>query len=76
MTSHPAFRNFAFAYASHSRSFMWSRRAKGLALFTFYPTLGIVLWAASFPRCRRSRVGFLAPEMYWYGWTATAASGR
>ena len=51
-------------------------RASGLALFTVYPSLGIVL-----PGTHRSRdvadpaLGFLAPEMCWYGWTATAAFG-
>ena len=43
-------------------------RAKGLGLFTVYPTLGIVL-----PGMHRSRdvadpvLDFLAPEMWWYG---------
>ena len=51
-------------------------RAWGLALFTVYPSLGIVLLGM-----RRSRdvvdpaIEFIAPEMYWYGWTATAAIG-
>jgi hypothetical protein len=45
-------------------------------LFTFYPSLGIVMVGL-----HRSRdvvdpaLEFLAPEMYWYGWTATAAIG-
>jgi hypothetical protein len=51
-------------------------RVTGLALFTFYPSLGILL-----PGLHRSRdlvdpvLDFLAPEMIWYGWTATAALG-
>jgi hypothetical protein len=51
-------------------------RAKGLALFTVYPSLGIVLLGM-----HRSRdvadpaMDFLAPEMWWYGWTATATLG-
>jgi hypothetical protein len=51
-------------------------RARGLALFTVYPSLDIIL-----PGMHRSRdvadpaMDFLAPEMWWYGWTATAALG-
>ena len=76
MTSHPAFRKFAFAYGAAFAIFYAVVRAKGLALFTFYPTLGIVMVGL-----HRSRdvadpaLEFLAPEMYWYGWTATAAIG-
>ena len=43
MTSHPAFRKFAFAYAISFAVLYAVVRAKGLALFTFYPTLGVVL---------------------------------
>jgi amino acid permease len=76
MTSHPAFRKFAFAYGIAFAIIYAVARAKGLVLFTFYPTLGIVVTGL-----RRSRdvvdpaLEFLAPEMYWYGWTATAAMG-
>jgi hypothetical protein len=76
MTSHLAFRKFAFAYAISFAVLYAVVRAKGLALFTFYPTLGVVLLGL-----HRSRdvadpaLEFLAPEMYWYGWTATAAVG-
>jgi hypothetical protein len=76
MTFHPAFRKFAFAYATSFAILYALVRAKGLALFTFYPTLGVVLVGL-----HRSRdvadpsLEFLAPEMYWYGWTATAAIG-
>jgi hypothetical protein len=47
-----------------------------LALFTVFPSLGIIL-----PGTVQSRdvadpaLSFLAPAMYWYGWTATAALG-
>jgi amino acid permease len=47
-----------------------------LALFTVYPSLGVVL-----PGTHHSRdvvgpaLGSIAPAMYWYGWTATAALG-
>ena len=76
MMSHPAFRRFAFAYGIAFAILYAVARAKGLVLFTFYPTLGIVLVGL-----HRSRdvadpsLEFLATEMYWYGWTATAATG-
>src|SRR4029078_10146342 len=50
--------------------------ACGLALFTVYPSLGVVLLGM-----RRSRdvadpaMEFLAPETWWYGWVASAALG-
>jgi hypothetical protein len=76
MTSHPAFRRFAFAYTTTFAVLYAVARAKGLVLFTFYPSLGLVMMGL-----HRSRdvvdpaLEFLAPEMYWYGWTATAATG-
>ena len=51
-------------------------RAKGLALFTVYPSQGIVLLGMHRSRDVADPVlDFLAPEMFWYGWTATAALG-
>ncbi len=76
MTSGPAFRRFAFAYGAAFAILYVVARARGLALFTVYPSLGVVL-----PGMHRSRdvadpaIEFLAPEMWWYGWTATAALG-
>jgi hypothetical protein len=76
MTSGPALRRFAFAYGAAFAILYVVARARGLALFTVYPSLGVVL-----PGMHRSRdvadpaVEFLAPEMWWYGWTATAALG-
>jgi hypothetical protein len=76
MRFHMAFRRFAFAFATAFAVLYALVRAKGLALFTFYPTLGVVLVGL-----HRSHdvadpaLEFLAPEMYWYGWTATAATG-
>jgi hypothetical protein len=76
VTSAPAFRRFAFAYGTAFALIYVIARAKGLALFTVYPSLGIVLLGT-----HRSRdvvdpvLDFLAPEMFWYGWTATAALG-
>jgi hypothetical protein len=43
MTVHPAFRKFALAYAIAFAILYAVVRAKGLVLFTFYPTLGVVL---------------------------------
>jgi hypothetical protein len=76
VTSTPAFRRFAFAFAASFALIYAVARAPGLALFTVYPSLDIVL-----PGMRRSRdvvdpaMEFLAPEIWWYGWTATATLG-
>jgi hypothetical protein len=76
MTSRPASCRFAFAYGAAFAILYVVARAKGLALFTVYPSLGVIL-----PGMHRSRdvadpaIEFLAPEMWWYGWTATAALG-
>jgi hypothetical protein len=70
------FRRFALAFGVAFALFYVIARARGLALFTVYPSLGIVL-----PGMHRSRdvadpaMDFLAPEMWWYGWTATATLG-
>jgi hypothetical protein len=74
--SSSTFRRFAFAYGAAFALFYAIAHARGLALFTVYPAQGIVLLGL-----HRSRevadpvLDFLAPEMYWYGWTATAAVG-
>jgi len=76
MTDQAAFRRFAFAYGTAFPILYVIARVRGLALFTVYPSLGIVL-----PGMHRSRdvadpvLDFLAPGMWWYGWTATAAIG-
>jgi amino acid permease len=76
MTSSPAFRRFAFAYGTAFAVLYVVALKLDLALFTVYPSLGVVL-----PGTHHSRdvvapaMGFLAPAMYWYGWTATAALG-
>jgi hypothetical protein len=76
VTSAPAFRRFALVYSTAFALIYVIGRIKGLALFTVYPSLGIVL-----PGMRRSRdvvdpvLDFLAPELFWYGWTATAVVG-
>src|SRR5215510_71782 len=74
--SAPALRRFAFAYATAFAVVFVVVRARGLALFTVYPKQGVVL-----PGMHRSRdvvdpaMGYLAPEMFWYGWIASAAIG-
>ena len=76
MTSAPALRRFAFGYGTAFAILYVVARARGLALFTVYPSLGVVLLGM-----HRSRdvadpaLEFIAPEVWWYGWTATAAIG-
>jgi hypothetical protein len=76
VTSAPAFRRFALTFGTAFGPVYVMARVKGLALFTVYPSLGILL-----PGMHRSHdvvdpvLDFLAPEMFWYGWTATAALG-
>jgi hypothetical protein len=71
-----ALRRFAFAFGAAFGLFYVIARVRGLALFTVYPAQGILL-----PGMHRSRdvsdpvLDFLAPEMFWYGWTASAAIG-
>jgi amino acid permease len=76
MTSSSTFRRFTFAYGLAFALLYVVALKRDLALFTVYPSLGIVL-----PGTHHARdtvdpaMGFLAPAMYWYGWTATAALG-
>jgi hypothetical protein len=76
MTSSHSFRRFAFAYGPAFAILYVVALKLDLALFTVYPSLGVVL-----PGSRHSRdvagpsMAFLAPAMYWYGWSATAALG-
>jgi amino acid permease len=76
MTHQGAFGRFAFAFGTAFGPLYALALAKNLALFTVYPSLGLVLWGT-----RRARdvvdpaMGFLAPAMYWYGWAATAGLG-
>ena len=69
-----ALRRFAFAYGAAFAFFYVVARAYGLALFTVYPAQGIVLFGTHRSRDVADPVlDFLAPEMYWYGWSASAA---
>ena len=71
-----ALRRFAFAFGAGFALSYAIAVGRQLALFTVFPSLGIVL-----PGTIQSRdladpaLGFLAPAMYWYGWTAAAAFG-
>src|SRR6202008_4532958 len=72
--SNSMFRRFAFAYGAAFALFYAIAPARGLALFTVYPAEGIVLLGLHRSRDVADPVlDFLAPEMYWYGWTASAA---
>jgi len=69
-----AYRRFVFAYGAAFALFYAVAHARGLALFTLYPSQGIVLLGTHRSRDVADPVlDFLAPEMYWYGWTASAA---
>ena len=76
MTRRRALRRFAFAFGPAFAALYALAIAKNVALFTVYPSLGLVVWGT-----RRARdvvdpaLGFLAPAMYWYGWVATAGLG-
>ena len=74
--SRSTFRRFVFAYGAAFALFYAIAHARGLALFTVYPAQGIVLIGLHRSRDLSDPVlDFLAPEMYWYGWTASAAVG-
>jgi hypothetical protein len=76
MTSSVPFRRFAFAFGSTFAVLYVVAVAKDLALFTVFPSLGIVLAGTHHSRdVADPAMGFLAPAMYWYGWAATAALG-
>jgi hypothetical protein len=71
-----ALHRFAFAYGTAFALVYVIARANGLALFTVYPSLGIVL--AGMHRSRDvadPAMEFLAPEIWWYGWMGSAAIG-
>ncbi len=76
MTSSAPFRRFAFAFGTAFAVLYVVALAKDLALFTVFPSLGIVLAGTHHSRdVADPAMGFLAPAMYWYGWAATAALG-
>ncbi len=74
MTSSRQFRRFAFAYGlAFAMSYVVVLKLD-LALFTVYPTIGVVLLGTHHSRDTVApSMGSFLPAMYWYGWTATAA---
>src|SRR6201987_5169741 len=69
-------RRFVSAYGAAFAFFYAVAHARGLALFTLYPSQGIILLGSHRSRDVADPVlDFLAPEMFWYGWTAFAAVG-
>ena len=76
MTPTPRFERFAFAFGSAFAIFYVVALKADLALFTVYPSLGVVLLGTHHSAdVAAPAMGFAAPAMYWYGWTATAALG-
>ena len=76
MTSSSAFRRFAFGFGTAFAVLYVVALKLDLALFTVYPSLGVVIVGTQHSRDTVDpALGFLAPAMYWYGWAASAACG-
>ena len=76
MTSSPRFRRFAFAFASAFAIFYVIALTLDLALFTVYPTIGVVLFGTHHSRDTVGpSMGSFLPAMHWYGLAATAMLG-
>ena len=76
MTSSASFRRFAFAFGTTFAILYVVALARDVALFTVFPSLGVVLAGTHHSRdVADPAMGFLAPAIYWYGWAATAALG-
>ena len=76
MTYSASFRRFAFSFGTTFAVLYVVALSKDLALFTVFPSLGIVLAGTHHTRdVADPALGFLAPAIYWYGWIATAAVG-
>ena len=76
MTSSASFRRFAFAFGTTFAILYVVALARDIALFTVFPSLGVVLAGTHHSRdVADPAMGFLAPAIYWYGWAATAALG-
>ncbi len=73
MTSSDAFRKFAHVFGTAFAALYVLAVARDLALFTVFPTLGVIVWGTQHPEDWAPAVGL--PAMYWYGWGATAALG-
>src|SRR6476620_4487342 len=76
MTSTSWFQRFAFAYGPAFAILYVIALKLDLALFTVYPTIGVVLLGTHHSRDTVGpSMGSLLPAMRWYGWTTTAALG-
>lgn len=75
MTSSHAFRRLVFAYGIAFAVLYVVALKLDLALFTVYPSFGVVLLGTHRAEDAAPSMAFLAPATYWYGWTATAALG-
>ena len=76
MRSATAPRRFAFAFGIAFAPLYVLALKLDLALFTVYPSLGVVLPGTHHARdVVAPSMAFVAPAMYWYGWTATASFG-
>jgi hypothetical protein len=76
MKSSAGFRRFAFSYGSAFAIFYVIALKFDLALFTVYPSIGVVLLGTHHSRDTVGpSMGSFLPAMYWYGWAATAALG-
>src|SRR5260370_17217046 len=76
MTSSAPFRRFALAFGTTFAILYVVALARDVALFTVFPSLGVVLAGTHHTRdVADPAMGFLAPAIYWYGWAATAALG-
>jgi hypothetical protein len=76
MTPSLSFRRFAFTFGTTFSVLYVIVLAKDMALFTVFPSLGVVLAGTHRSRdVAAPAMGFLAPAIYWYGWVATAALG-
>src|SRR5215510_5333681 len=77
MTSSPWFRRFAFAYGPAFAVLYVIVLVRDLALFTVYPSLGIVLLGTHHSADIVSpSIAFAIPAMYWYGCTEKRRSRR
>jgi hypothetical protein len=74
--SAPWFRRFTFAYgAAYAMLYVIALKLDA-ALFTVYPTIGVVLFGTHHSRDTVGpSMGSFLPAMHWYGLTATAALG-
>ena len=76
MTSSPWFRRFAFVYGTAFAILYVIALRLDFALFTVYPTIGVVLLGAHHSRDHVApSMGSFMPAMHWYGLAATASVG-